>query len=52
MRAEEMWEVKPGEEPLLMSGAVTGKRLYLSCRLIIFFLKYGSHQARDLKTSS
>jgi hypothetical protein len=38
--AEEKLELEkePDKEPLLMSSDVTGKRLCLSCRLMIFFL--------------
>jgi hypothetical protein len=39
MWAEEKCEVKPDREPLLIGGGATGKRLCLSCRLMIFFLK-------------
>lgn len=39
MRAEEKRELKPDKEPLLIGGGATGKRLCLSCRLIVFFLK-------------
>jgi hypothetical protein len=37
-QAEEKLDRESGKEPLLMSSDVTGKRLCLSCRLIIFFL--------------
>jgi len=36
-QAEEKLDRESGKEPLLMSSDVTGKRLCLSCRLIIFF---------------
>jgi hypothetical protein len=36
--AEEKLKKEPDKEPLLMSSDVTGKRLCLSCRLMIFFL--------------
>ncbi len=40
MWADERWEVKPSDEPLLlMGGPATAKRLDLSCRRMIFFLK-------------
>jgi len=47
MRVEDRREVKPGASLLLMSSGVTSKRLCLSCRLIIFFLKYGNRQVRE-----
>jgi hypothetical protein len=37
-QAEEKLDRESGKEPLLMSSDVTGKRLCLSCRLIIIFL--------------
>jgi hypothetical protein len=37
-QAEEKLDKESGMGPLLMSSDVTGKRLCLSCRLIIFFL--------------
>jgi hypothetical protein len=40
MWADERWEVKPSDEPLLlMGGGSTAKRLDLLCRRMIFFLK-------------
>jgi hypothetical protein len=37
-QAEEKLKKESDKEPLLMSSDVTGKRLCLSCRLMIFFL--------------
>jgi len=37
-QAEVKLDKESGMEPLLMSSDVAGKRLCLSCRLIIFFL--------------
>jgi hypothetical protein len=37
-QAEEKPERESDKEPLLMSSDVTGKRLCLSCRLMVFFL--------------
>jgi hypothetical protein len=38
-QAEEKREEGSDKEPLLMSSDATGKRLCLSCRLMIFFLQ-------------
>jgi hypothetical protein len=37
-QVEEKLREESDKEPLLMSSDATGNRLYLSCRLMIFFL--------------